>query len=89
MDLLEIIRKRLRITHTELDEEIQSLIDACKVDFTVKGIVNYDDTDPLIIQAISLYCKANFGLSNDDSEKYQLSYDSMIRSLALCGEYNE
>ena len=44
--------------------------------------------DRIIQQAIKLYCKANFGLDNKDSEKYKKSYESLKISLALCGDYN-
>ena len=49
---------------------------------------NLNEEDPLIIQAIKTYCKANFGLDNKDSEKYQKSYDLLKQSLSLCGDYN-
>ena len=41
----------------------------------------------LIKRAIILYCKANFGLDNKDSEKYNKSYDLLKQHLALSGDY--
>lgn len=86
--MLERIKFALRIKNNKLNDEITDLIDACKIDLSVSGVKKIDETDALIQQAIKLYCKANFGLDNKDSEKYQKSYDMLKISLALCGDYN-
>lgn len=86
--MLEKVKLALRIKNNKLDNEIEDLIVACKIDLSVGGVRKIDDIDPLIQQAIKLYCKANFGLDNKDSEKYQRSYDMLKTSLALCGDYN-
>lgn len=86
--MLEKVKLALRIKSNKLDEEITDLIEACKIDLSLSGVRKIEDTDPLIQQAIKLYCKANFGLDNKDSEKYQKSYDMLKISLSLCGDYN-
>lgn len=86
--MLEKIKLALRIKATSLDSEITDLIEACKIDLSISGIKVINETDPLIQRAIIVYCKANFGLDNKDSEKYQLSYDMLKQSLALCSDYN-
>lgn len=86
--MLETVKKALRISHNELDSEIEGLIASCKAEMLIKGIKTYQDTDPLIRQAIIVYCKSEFGLSNADSKKYRMSFDSLVISLALCGEYS-
>lgn len=86
--MLNKIKQSLRITHNALDNEIQDLIDAARADLRISGVVKLDETDSLIIRAITVYSKANFGLDNTDSEKYQQSYDSLKTHLALSGEYN-
>ena len=86
--MLTKVKEALRITHTHLDDEIADLIDSCKIDLSISGVQVINENDPLILQAVKLYCKANFGLGNVDSEKYQRSYDSLKISLALCGDYN-
>ena len=77
-----------RIKSNSLDLEIQDLIESAKADLNISGVKNLDEEDPLIIQAVKTYCKANFGLDNKDSEKYQKSYDMLKQHLSLCGEYN-
>ena len=86
--MLEKVKLALRIKATSLDSEITDLIEACKIDLSISGIKVINDTDPIIQRAIIVYCKANFGLDNKDSEKYQLSYDMLKQSLALCSDYN-
>ena len=86
--MLEKVKLALRIKVTSLDSEITDLIEACKIDLSISGIKVINDTDPLIQRAIIVYCKANFGLDNKESEKYQLSYDMLKQSLALCSDYN-
>lgn len=86
--MLERVKLALRIKSDKLDDEIVDLIEACKTDLSLSGVRKIEDTDPLIQQAIKLYCKANFGLDNKDSEKYQKSYDMLKISLSLCGDYN-
>ena len=86
--MLSKIKQSLRITHDELDGEITDLIDAAKMDLSISGVVNLPDDDPLILRAVTLYAKANFGLSNDESEKFLQGYTSLKIHLALCGDYN-
>ena len=86
--MLESIKLALRIKSSAFDTEINDLIQAAKLDLSISGIKNTKETDPLIQQAIKTYCKANFGLDNKDSEKYQKSYDMLKQHLSLCGDYN-
>ena len=51
------------------------------------GVKVINETDKLIIRAITLYCKAEFGFNNN-AEKFRQSYDTLKMRLALSGEYN-
>lgn len=86
--MLEKVKLALRIKSNILDLEIEDLIEACKIDLSISGVKKIEESDPIINRAIILYCKANFGLENKDSEKYQKSYDLLKQSLSLCGDYN-
>lgn len=70
-----------------LDEEIWQDVLACCADLKISGVVKTDLDDPLIQQAVKLYCKAHFGYE-EDSEKFQSAYDALKASLSLSGEYN-
>lgn len=86
--MLESIKLALRIKSSAFDIEIIDLIEAAKLDLSISGIKNINKEDPLIVQAVKTYCKANFSMDNKDSEKYQRSYDMLKQHLALCGDYN-
>jgi hypothetical protein len=83
--MLQFIKLNLRITSTAFDDEITALIEACKADLSVSGVGAINEADPLIQRAVTLYCKANFGYS-EDSEKFQKSYEFLKVSLCLAGD---
>lgn len=60
------IKTDLRITHSKLDEAIQADIDSCILDLRVHGIIYKDETDPLIYNAVRLWCRS---LYTDDTAK--------------------
>ncbi len=87
--LLETVKKALRVTHSGLDEaEIVPLIEAAKKQLEIAGVKVIEETDPLIIQAITVYCKANFGYDNPDSEKFQNAFNSIKNTITQVGVYN-
>ena len=51
------------------------------------GVKVINETDALVIRAITLYCKSEFGF-DDKAEKFRQSYDTLKMRLALSGEYN-
>lgn len=61
-------------------------IAACKMDLQDVGVKKLDETDALIIRAITLYCKAEFGYS-DKSEQFWKSYECLKTHLSLSSEY--
>lgn len=87
--LTEKIRAALRIssTNAKITEEIEDCIAACKADLENDGVKVIDETNGLIIRAITLYCKAEFGY-HDKAEKFRQSYDTLKMRLALSQEYN-
>jgi len=87
MALIDDIKTALRISNTAFDSEISDLISAAKKDLELSGILNVDETDPLIKRAITVYVKANFGWNNPDSEKLQQSYNMLKAHLSLSQEY--
>lgn len=86
--MFQKVKTALRITHDSLDAEIQDLIDAALLDLGISGIDNLDEKDPLILRAVTIYCKSHIGLNNTDSEKYNVSYELLKIHLALSGDYN-
>lgn len=89
MELVEKIRQRVRLTTTTLDTEIADLIDEAKADLQLSGVLDEKivDTDPLILQAISTYCRAYYEPDNAKAERLQQSYESIKQHLTLAGDY--
>lgn len=87
--LIEKMRAALRISSTseKITAEIKDCIAACKADLANDGVKVIDEGDALIIRAITLYCKAEFGY-NDKAEKFRQSYNTLKMRLALSQEYN-
>lgn len=92
--MLADVKLALRITTNVFDGEIQDLIDAARLELVQSGVSSEkaeDETegiDPLIKRAITIYCKANFGYDNKESERFQKSYDMLKQHLSLAGDYN-
>lgn len=87
--LTEKMRAALRISSTsaKITEEIEDCIAACKADLKNDGVKRIDENDALIIRAITLYCKAEFGYQNN-AEKFRNSYDILKMRLSMSQEYN-
>lgn len=83
------IRNALRISSQAeaITEEINDCIEACKRDLRQVGVMKLDETDGLILRAITVYCKAEFGYS-DKAEQFRKSYDSLKTALSLMEEYS-
>lgn len=86
--LTDKIRGALRISSQAqaITDEINDCIEACKRDLQQVGVYNLDESDALIIRAITIYCKAEFGYS-DKAQQFRQSYDSLKIALSLMEEY--
>lgn len=87
--LLLKIRQRLRLKSGVLDDEILDLIDEAKADLVLSGVLeeNIIDTDPLILRAISTYCRAYYEGDNIKVERLQASYESLKTHLSMSVDY--
>jgi hypothetical protein len=85
--ILNKIKLALRISHTKLDEDIQADIDACLLDLEVCGVAYAPIDDPLIFNAIKLWCRS---LYTDDPAKgaeYLRRYDALKACLMMAEGY--
>ena len=90
-DILSAVRSSLRITSTDYDDEISTLIAAAKADLKRGGVmaVAVDDTDPLVRTAVICYVKSAFGLDNDEADRYAAAYQSMLSALKCSSDYGQ
>lgn len=87
MTTLEKIKQSLRISHSKLDEDVQADIDACLTDLQVCGVIYADESDPLVFNAIKLWCRS---LYTDDTAKgaeYLRRYESLKACLMVAEGY--
>lgn len=83
-------RLSIRTKSKAFDGEIVDLIRAARKDLALGGVLperTKDEADPLIKRAIMNYLKAEFGLDNEDADKYRAAYERLKVSLAMSSDY--
>ena len=86
--MLDKIKLALRITTAAFDTEIEDLISAALADLGLAGIAKLDETDPLILRAVTTYCRANFG-SPDDYDRLKAAYDEQKAQMQVATGYTD
>lgn len=86
--MLEKVKLSLRIVTEAFDEELLDLIQAALSDLGIAGVTNLDETDALIIRAVTTYCKCHFG-EPAVYEKLKQSYDEQKAQLASATGYTD
>ena len=86
--MLEKVRLALRITTTAFDSELSDLINAAYADLGIAGVVNTESTDPIIIRAVTTYCRMNFG-EVSDYDRLKASYDEQKAQLSMASDYTD
>lgn len=89
--LLSKIKTSLRISHTALDEDVSDTIAACLTDLGVCGVQDpgEQETDPLILNAVKLYCKAEYTDDTAKAAAYLERYNALKSCLMMAGGYRE
>lgn len=87
MTTLEKMKLAIRRSHDKLDSDLQDEIDACLADLRVHGITHAGEDDPLILNALKLWCRA---FNTDDVAKaaeYRERYEALRASLSIAEGY--
>lgn len=84
---LNNIKTSLRITHNKLDDDIATEVDACMADLERVGVVYADETDPLVLNAIKLWCRAAYTDDAVKSSEYLRRYETLRACLAAAEGY--
>lgn len=92
--LLVKVKNYLRISHNVLDDDISDTIVACQRDLEVYGVqipVSDDpqEMDPLILNAIKLYCKSEYLDDPVKAAAYRERYDALKSCLGMAEDYRE
>lgn len=89
--MLEKVRTALRISVTDnqqINDELNDLINAAKLDLGIAGVVLPNQIDELVIRAIVTYCKFNFGIV-EDADRLKASYDEQKAQLSNASGYTD
>lgn len=84
--MLEKVKLALRITTTAFDNEIADLIEAALADLLLSGVRVPEKEDPLILRAVTTYCKANFG-APEEYDRLKASYDEQKAQMQMATGY--
>ena len=92
-ELLAKVKTSLRISHTALDEDVADNIAACLTDLQVCGVqaAKLDTSaglDPMILNAVKLFCKAAYTDDPVKAARYQGGYDAMKSCLMYAEGYS-
>lgn len=85
--MLAKVKLALRITTTDFDAEIQSLINDCVSELEMLGVI-VDDTDPQIVTAVIAYAKWQFG-DAEDADKWRSVYDRKLAQFKMATGYTD
>lgn len=86
---LEEVKLALRIKNSAYDAEIISLIAAAQATMAASGVSADHAEDPMYKAAITAYCKAHFGMENDNADRWNAIFANIVQHMALCGTYND
>lgn len=86
--MLNAVKRALRLTVDDYDDEIQELIDAALADLGIAGVTEYGENDPLVLTAVKTYCRMHFG-SPDDYDRLAASYDAQKGALQIATGYTD
>lgn len=87
LGLLLKIKNNLRISHSALDDDLSDTITACLRDLKVCGVQG-TEADPLILNAVKLYCRKEYTDDTSKAAEYQKRYDALKSCLMMAGEYS-
>lgn len=84
--MLEKVKTALRLSTSAYDSELNTYIDAAKIDLGIAGVELPETLDAICEMAIITYCRMRFG-SPDDYERLKASYDEQKAQLRTATGY--
>lgn len=85
--ILKKVKLSLRTSHDRLDEDIQADIEACLADLKMHGVIYANIDDPLIFNAVKLYCKSLYTDDPVKSAAFLQRYTNLRDSLKIAEGY--
>lgn len=87
-NILHDVKAAVRIKSDAAGQEVLDLIESCIMDLEISGVYVCSENDPLVKQAVKLYCKANYGY-DENTERFREAYESLKISMSLSGDYEK
>ena len=85
---LDKVKRALRISYNDFDDELTDLINAAQTDLGIAGADGAATipSDPIVLRAIITYCKIHFGEA-EDYANLKASYDEQKAQLSMSTGY--
>jgi hypothetical protein len=88
------VKTNIRIKHTALDSDIADTIEAALSDLSMCGVNTllvdeHGEMDPLILNAVKLFCKVEYTDDPGKAAEFQRRYDALKSCLMTSGKYRE
>lgn len=84
--LVTDVKRDLGINHNKKDEEINSAIQAAKLELTRVGVEVADDSNALTSTAIKLWCRSWFNYQGE-AERYMAAFEKLRDSMSMSGMF--
>ena len=93
-NLIRKVKTKIRIRHNVLDEDVEDTIAACLRDLQIGRIqaptpADSQEIDPLILNAVKLFCRAEFTDDTGKAADYMARYDALKSNLQMAEAYRE
>lgn len=96
MDVSDEVLNKVKVavgysgSDADLEEELTDLINECVSDLIPASVSSdsIDLSDPLILKAVKVYCRLNFG-QPDDYDRLKLAYDELKAQLGMDSRFTE
>lgn len=85
---IEEARLAVRLSATEFDGELESLMDAAVLDLNTAGVAR-QERDRLYDQALRMYLKGHFEPNAPEAEDCRKIYKDLKETMKLSGKYRE
>lgn len=81
------LKQGLRISHSKLDDDILADVEACLADLKLVGVIYANEEDPLIFNAIKLWCRSLYTDDPAKSAEYLRRYEALKACLMMAEGY--
>ena len=88
--MLEKIKLDLRISHDDMDDDVQDNIDAALAEMVRVGIALPlpEEEDALVVRAVKTYCRWHYNFEGE-GERYRSMFESLTSVMSLHERYQD